>query len=325
MDKFEDLQAFVAVVEAGSFTAAAERLDTAKSAVSRRVSALEERLGVQLLRRTTRTLNLTDTGRSFYEHSARILADLEEAESAAQQEHGELRGTLRVALPMSFGVRHMCKPIAAFSKRHPKIRFDLDFNDRRVDLIEEGVDLAVRIGHLRDSSLIARRLFDVRTVVCASPHYLAVRGEPKTPQDLHDHDCLVYSNLPEPDVWRCQDKQGQRHQVELTPVMHASSGDFLANASAHGLGVVIQPTFIAAEAIRRGNLVPILRDFEWPVSPAFAVYPPTRHLSYRVRAFIDFLVERFAGTPPWDRDCDPKQDETREISPPPVGEVRSTT
>jgi DNA-binding transcriptional LysR family regulator len=315
MDKFEDLQAFVAVVEAGSFTAAAERLDTAKSAVSRRVSALEERLGVQLLRRTTRTLNLTDTGRSFYEHAARILADLDEAESAAQQEHGELRGTLRVALPMSFGVRHMCKPIAAFSKRHPKIRFDLDFNDRRIDLIEEGVDVAVRIGHLRDSSLIARKLFDVRTVVCASHHYLAVHGEPASPHDLRDHDCLVYSNLPDPDVWSWEDEHGRRQSVELAPVMHASSGDFLANAAAHGLGIVIQPTFIAADAIRRGNLVPILTRYEWPHSPAFAVYPPTRHLSYRVRAFIDFLVERFTGTPPWDRDCESIQNETADVSP----------
>ncbi len=305
MDRFEDLQAFVAVVEAGTFTAAAERLDTAKSAVSRRVSALEERLGVQLLRRTTRTLNLTDTGRSFYEQSARILADLEEAEAAAQQEHGELRGTLRVALPVSFGVRHMCKPIAAFSRQHPRIRFDLDLNDRRVDLIEEGIDLAVRIGHLQDSSLIARKLFDVHMVVCASRQYLAAHGEPRTPAELREHDCLVYSNLPEPDTWSWEDSDGSRHRIRLQPVMHASSGDFLANAAAHGLGVVIQPTFLAAEAIRRGNLVPILEHVQWPVSPAYAVYPPTRHLSYRVRAFIDFLAERFAGVPQWDRDCAP--------------------
>jgi DNA-binding transcriptional LysR family regulator len=303
MDKFENLQAFVTVVEAGSFTAAAERLDTAKSAISRRVSALEERLGVQLLRRTTRTLNLTDTGRSFYEQSARILADLEEAESAAQQDHGELRGTLRVALPMSFGVRHMCKPIAAFCRRHPRIHFDLDLNDRRVDLIEEGVDLAVRIGHLQDSSLIARKLFDVHMVVCASPQYLAAHGEPRSPVELRDHDCLVYSNLPEPETWRWQEPDGSRQRVDLNPVMRASSGDFLANAAAHGLGIVIQPTFLAAEAIRRGNLVPVLEHVQWPASPAYAVYPPTRHLSYRVRAFIDFLAERFAGVPQWDRDC----------------------
>jgi DNA-binding transcriptional LysR family regulator len=156
MDKFEDLQAFVAVVEAGSFTAAAERLDTAKSAISRRISALEERLGVQLLQRTTRTLNLTETGRSFYERSARILSDLDEAESAVQQQHGDLRGTLRIALPLSFGVRHMCKPIAAFARMHQGLRFDLDLNDRRIDLIEEGIDLAVRIGNLRVAALPAQ-------------------------------------------------------------------------------------------------------------------------------------------------------------------------
>jgi DNA-binding transcriptional LysR family regulator len=304
MDKFEDLQAFVAVVEAGSFTAAAERLDSTKSAVSRRVSRLEERLGVQLLRRTTRVLNLTETGQSFYDHSARILADLDEAEAAVQLEHGELRGSLRVALPLSFGVRHMCKPIAAFTKQHPKLHFDLDLNDRRIDLVEEGMDLALRIGHLKDSSLIARKLFEVHTVIAASPHYLKAHGEPRTPEDLRDHDCLVYSNLADPDKWSWKDEKGKQHGVKVNTVLRASSGDFLANAAAHGLGVVIQPTFLASEAIRRGNLVPLLTQYEWPVSPAYAVYPPTRHLSYRVRAFIDFLVERFSGTPQWDRDCE---------------------
>lgn len=304
MDKFEDIQAFIAVVDAGSFTAAAERLGAAKSAVSRRISALEERLGVQLLRRTTRALNLTETGRSFYEHGARILADLEEAEAAVQQEHGELRGTLRFALPLSFGVRHMCGPIATFSKRHPKVRFDLDLNDRRIDLIEDNFDIALRIGHLSDSSLIARRLFDVRMVVCASAHYLNVHGTPETPEDLLDHQCLVYSNLADPDHWSYRDRDGNKGTVKINVAMSASSGDFLCNAAAHGMGLAIQPSFIAAESIRRGTLVPILRDYSWPVSPAYAVYPPTRHLSYRVRAFIDFLVERFAGQPQWDRDCE---------------------
>lgn len=304
MDKFEDLQAFVAVVEAGTFTAAADRLNLAKSAVSRRVSALEERLGVQLLRRTTRVLNLTDTGQSFYEHSARILADLDEAEAAVQQEHGELRGTLRVALPLSFGVRHMCKPIAAFCHRHPRLKFDLDLNDRRIDLVEEGIDIAVRIGHLKDSSLIARKLFDVHTVIAASPHYLKTHGTPQSPEELKDHDCLIYSNLTDPERWHWTDQNGKKRVVDVKTAMRASSGDFLTNAAAHGLGIVIQPTFLAAEAIRRGNLAPILTNYEWPTSPAYAVYPPTRHLSYRVRAFIDFLVERFSGPLHWDRDCD---------------------
>jgi DNA-binding transcriptional LysR family regulator len=303
MDRFEDLQAFVAVVEAGSFTAAANRLDIAKSAISRRVSALEERLGVQLLRRTTRRLNLTDTGESFYEHSSRILADLEEAEAAVAQEHGELRGNLRVALPLSFGVRHMSQPIAEFSELHPRVSFDLDLNDRRIDLLADGVDLAIRIGRLADSTLIARRLFEAHTVLCASPDYLERHGIPQTPDDLPDHDCLVYGNLPDPGKWACTDRHGERHKVDITATLTASSGDFICGAAAAGLGLALQPTFIAGDAISRGELQPVLTDYKWPVTSAYAVYPPTRHLSYRVREFIDFLADKFSGTPYWDRDC----------------------
>ena len=302
MDRFEDIQTFVAVVEAGSFTAAAERLDIAKSAASRRVSSLEERLGVQLLRRSTRRLSLTETGRSFYQRGARILADLEEAESAAAQEHGELRGALRVALPLSFGTRHMCGPITEFSRRHPRVSFDLDLNDRRIDLLEEGVDLAVRIGRLSDSSLIARRLFEARTVVCASPQYIEEYGEPESPEALSDHPCLVYGNLRDPLHWTCTDKAGERYRVAVNVAMTATSGDFLCQAAANGLGLAMQPTFIASHAIRCGELKPVLTEYDWPVTPAYAVYPPTRHLSYRVREFIDFLVEEFRGTPPWERD-----------------------
>lgn len=303
MRRFSDLEAFIAVVEAGSFTAAAERLDTAKSAVSRRVTALEERLGVQLLRRTTRRLNLTETGRSFYEHSARILADLDEAEAAVLQQHGELRGKLRIALPLSFGARHMYRPIAEFSRKHPRVDFDLDLNDRRIDLIAEGVDLALRIGRLADSTLIARRLFEARTVVCASPAYLEQRGTPRTPDDLLDHDCLAYSNLPDPTKWVCTDGEGARHAVDVPVTMMASSGDFLCAAAKEGLGIAMQPTFIAGELISSGELQTVLADYQWPVTPAYAIYPPTRHLSYRVREFIDFLAEYFSGVPYWDRDC----------------------
>ena len=305
MDRFENLQALVAVVETGSFTAAAERLGVAKSAVSRRVSALEERLGVQLLRRTTRRQNLTETGRSFYEHSARILADLDEAESAVAQEHGELRGTLKIALPLSFGIRHMCEPIAEFSRRHPRVTFDLDLNDRRIDLLQEGADLAVRIGRLADSSLIARRLFEARTVVCASAAYLDAHGIPEAPEDLAAHRCLVYGNLPDPSTWVCKDGDGHEHRVSVQVAMTATSGDFLCAAAIQGLGIAVQPTFIAGEHISAGELRPILTDYEWPVTPAYAVYPPTRHLSYRVREFIDFLAGYFSGVPYWDEDCGP--------------------
>ena len=196
------------------------------------------------------------------------------------------------------------QPIGALAKRHPGVNFDLDLHDRRIDLVEEGMDIALRIGELRDSSYIARRLFDARSVVCAAPHYLKSHGEPQAPEDLSGHDCLVYTNLPDPDNWRYVDPDGNQKSIAVKSILSASSGDFLTNAASHGMGIVIQPTFIAAEAIRRGSLVPVLTDYDWPTTPAHAVYPPTRHLSYRVRAFIDFLAARFSGTPPWDKDCD---------------------
>ena len=304
MDRFEDMQAFNAVVETGSFTAAAERLGMDKSVVSRRIAALEKRLGAQLLRRTTRRQSLTDTGRSYYEHSARILADVEEAEAAVLQVHGELRGRLRVALPLSFGLAHMCTPIDTFSQQHPGVQFDLDLSDRRVDLVRDDIDVAVRIGELRDSSLIARRLFRTKTIVCASPAYLAAHGTPTFPADLADHDCLVYSNLNEPSRWTWIDERDRLQHVDVRTRMSANNGDLLSGAAADGLGVVMQPTFIAHRLIRDGALVPILTDVTWPTTSAWAVYPPTRHLSYRVREFIDFLVEYFACTPYWDRDCE---------------------
>jgi len=300
MDRIDDLQAFVAVVEAGSFTAAAERLGIAKSAISRRVSALEQRLGAQLLRRTTRRLSLTDSGSGFYERGLAILADLDEAEAAVAIEQGELRGQLRIALPLSFGVRHMCEPIADFRHLHPGIEFSLDLNDRRVDLVEEGRDLAIRIGELKDSSLIARRLFESRTVVCASQDYLEKFGRPRTPAELAEHACLVYGNLSDPGKWVCRDARGKRHAVDVNVALTATSGDFLCNMAIHGAGVAIQPTFIAGRAICEGHLVPILTEYEWPATPAYAVYPPTRRLSSRVRAFIDFLAQRFEGVPYWD-------------------------
>ncbi len=179
MDRLEEMRTFVGVVEAGSITGAAERLGIAKSAVSRRLADLEERLSVQLFRRTTRRLDLTDTGRSFYERCLRILADVEEAELAVSQEHGDLRGRLRVAVPLSFGLNHLGPAIDAFLRTHPGIEFDLDLNDRQVDLLAEGFDLAVRIADLEDSTLIARRLAPVRHVVCASPAYLAEHGTPR--------------------------------------------------------------------------------------------------------------------------------------------------
>jgi DNA-binding transcriptional LysR family regulator len=305
MDRFEDMQTFVKVVEAGSITRAAERMNIAKSAVSRRIADLEERLGIQLFRRTTRRLNLTDTGRSFYERCVRILADLEEAELAVSREHATLRGRLRVAVPMSFGLMHLGPAIVDFMCAHPEVQFDLDFNDRQVDLLEEGFDVAIRIAELSDSSLIARRLAPVRHVVCASPDYLARRGTPREPADLEEHACLVYSNVADPGTWRYQDPDGEGGSVKVPIHLQASNGEFLRQASVAGLGVLMEPTFIPFGEIENGLLVPILTDYGWPVLNAYAVYPHTRHLSQRVRAFVDFLAERFSGVPYWDRFATP--------------------
>ena len=239
----------------------------------------------------------------FYERSLRILADLDEAESALAQERGALHGQLRVALPLSFGIRHMDVPICDFGRRHPGVEFHLDLNDRRVDLVEEGMDVAIRIGRLHDSTLIARRLFDAHTVVCASPGYLSAQGVPETPEDLRQHRCLSYGNAAEPGRWHYTGQDGKPRSVVVGKGMTASSGEFLCAAAAADQGIVLQPTFIAHEGICSGRLVPVLTRYDWPVTPGYAVYPPTRHLSYRVRAFIDHLVTHFSEQPSWDKDC----------------------
>ena len=300
MDRFGDMQTFVILVETGSISRTAERLSVAKSAVSRRLSDLEARLGVQLFQRTTRKLHLTDSGQSFYERAVRILCDLDEAEQAVAQAHTELSGTLRVALPLSFGLQHMGPAITEFMQAHPGVQFELDFNDRKLDLIQEGLDVAIRIGQLEDSSLIARPLATINSVICASPGYLQAHGTPTQPQDLQQHACLLYSNLPDPQQWVFHNAGGEAIKVKVPATLKANNGDYLRAAAVAGQGIVYLPTFIAYLDIERGQLVPLLADYRLREARAYAVYPQTRHLSQRVRAFVDFLVQRFAGLPYWD-------------------------
>jgi DNA-binding transcriptional LysR family regulator len=301
MDLFDHMQTFVRVVEAGSITAAAESLEVAKSAVSRRLADLEAHLGAQLFRRTTRRLSLTDTGQGYYERCIRILAEVEEAELSVAQAHGLVRGRLRVAMPLSFGLLHLGPAITDFMQAHPQVTFDLDFNDRQLDLLQEGFDLAIRIARLEDSTLIARPLAPIHHLVCASPGYLALHGVPAVPADLASHTCLAYSNVRDPSVWRYVGPDGDKGSVKVAAQLNASNGDFLCAAAASGQGIVMEPNFITHGYVERGELVPILTDFTWPRLEAYAVYPQTRHVSSRVRAFVDFLVERFSGVPYWDR------------------------
>jgi DNA-binding transcriptional LysR family regulator len=302
MDRFADIEAFVAVVEAGSFSAAADRLETAKSAISRRVSGLEDRLGVKLLNRTTRRLSLTDNGRDFYARAGRILADLQEAEQSVSDADCELRGRIRLAAPLSFGLRHLAPAINSFAVRHPDVQFDLDLNDRQVNIVEEGFDMAIRIGQLADSSLIARRLCPIRLVAAASPAYLAAHPAPATPAALTDHLGLRYTNTPRPQFWRFTDAQGNEHAPEVPDRLTANNGELLARAAVDGLGVTVQPTFIIYEYLLAGRLQQLLPDYRLNAAHMYALFPPGRYLSRRVRVFADFLAGHFGDQPYWD-DC----------------------
>ncbi len=300
MDRFENMHAFVRIVEAGSISAAADRIGVAKSVISRRLKELEEHLGVELFHRTTRQMNLTDSGRTFYHQSVRILEDILEAEHATSQFHGALKGSLKVALPLSFGLMHLGPAINAFLQAHPDIEFDLDFNDRQVDLLAEGFDLSVRIASLPDSSLIARRLAPIQAIMCASPAYLERMGKPRVPEELINHRCLVYSLISNFDTWNLYDADGQLIKTRIIPYLKASNGEFLRDAAAAGMGIVLMPTFIVYKEIENGQLIPLLTDYRYSQLAAYAIYPQTRHLSRRVRAFVDFLIKRFEGAPYWD-------------------------
>lgn len=300
MDRFENMNAFVRVVETGSISGAADRMDVAKSVVSRRLKELEAHLGVELFHRSTRQMNLTDSGRAFYQQSVRILADIVEAEHATSQFHGALKGNLKVAVPLSFGLMHLGPAISEFLQAHPEITFDLDFNDRQVDILTEGFDLAIRIASLPDSSLIARRLAPIQAIMCASPSYLARMGEPQSPEELIHHRCLAYNLISNFENWNLYNTEGQLIRTKIAPHLKASNGEFLRDAAVAGSGIILMPTFIVYKEIERGALIPLLTQYTFSQLSAYAIYPQTRHLSQRVRAFVDFLIQRFEGAPYWD-------------------------
>jgi DNA-binding transcriptional LysR family regulator len=303
MSLFDDMTVFVRAAELGSFSGAAQRLGIAKSIVSRRVSSLELRLGASLFHRTTRQLSLTETGLDYFERSRRILYEVAEADDAAQQLQRRLHGKLKVAAPMSFGWRHLSPAIADFLSAHPQLEIDLDLNDRRLDLISDGYDLAIRIGKLADSSLVARTLAPCRHIVCGSSAYLAARGVPQTPADLiaQDHDCLTYSNRPAAEQWRFRVAGEWTDTSVKSRRLGVNNGDALRDAAIAGLGLIIIPTFIASDAITTGALTPVLADHECFAPPIQVIWSPNRQLSTKVRALVNFLAERFVDIPYWDK------------------------
>jgi DNA-binding transcriptional LysR family regulator len=308
MSLFDDMTVFVRAVDVGSFSGAAQQLEIAKSIVSRRILSLESRLGTSLFRRSTRRLSLTETGIAYYERARRILADVAEAEDVASQLHGELKGRLRVAAPVSFGHRHLSPLVMEFLRTHPQVDIEIDLNDRRVDLISEGFDIAVRIGSLPDSSIISRTIAPCRHVVCASTAYLADHGRPQTPAELASEGqvCLSYNNRPRAEQWRFR-VDGEWTDVPVKARhIHSNNGDILCEAAVAGLGITVLPTFIVNEAIATGALEVLLEEYEVASPSILAVWPPSRQLSRKVRAFVNLLAARFAKTPQWDKflsDC----------------------
>lgn len=305
MDTFSGMRLFTEVVDGGSFSAAARHLGMAPSSVARGIGALEDELGVRLLNRTTRKLSLTEAGRLYHERSRRILAEVEDAKLSITQLEAAPRGTLRLSIPVVFGRLHIAPALPAFLACHPAVQVDLSLTDALVDLVEEGVDLAIRISELKDSSLIARRLAPNRRVICASPSYLERVGTPTTPEELSRHNCLVYKRQSNRATWRLRDRE-QTHEIEVRGSLWANNADALHAAALEGLGLAILPTWMVGPDVRRSALRVLFPDYQ--VSPTaldtsiYAVFPYSRHLSPKVRALIDFLIKRFSPRPYWEID-----------------------
>jgi DNA-binding transcriptional LysR family regulator len=295
MDRLQAISVFAQVVEQGHLSRAAERLGLSTSAVSRHLADLEAHLGVRLLNRTTRRLSLTEAGQAFYERSVQLLADLEEAEAAVSSGAVTPRGTLKITCSMTFGIRLLAPAIAAFAARHPAVRFEIELSDRQVDIVDEGIDLAVRIGDIGPQTLIGRRIGSMQLVCCAAPAYLAAHGTPRLPAELARHACLTYAYSATGNAWRFLDAQGHEHMVRVQGGVHANNGQMLAVLATSGMGIVLEPDFIVAPELASGALVALLPGHAPAASGIYVVYPSRRHLSAKVRAFADFLVERFRG------------------------------
>ncbi|MEM7506573.1 MAG: LysR family transcriptional regulator [Pseudomonadota bacterium] len=300
MDRFEDMRCFLQVVENQSVTRAADVMGLAPSAVSRRLKELERRLGATLMTRTTRRMSLTEAGQIFANRAERVLADLEESEAEVSDAAHLLNGTLRVACPLSFGVAHMTPIVAEFMDTHPDLLVELDLSDRHVDLVAEGLDIAIRIGRLEDSSLMARKVADVSLKVVASPGFLKRHGRPESPADMAEWPALCYVGSNRVDAWEYTAPDGSKGAQPMHVRMRANNGNVLRDAAARGLGVAMQPCFITYRAVARGDLEVVLPEYEWPNVTIYTVYPQTRHLSAKARAFMDFVRNRIGPNPVWD-------------------------
>ena len=298
MDQFRQIQAFVAVVQAGSFIGAGERLGSTKAMVSRLVLELEARLGVRLLNRTTRRQSLTEAGAAYVERCHKILDDLAEANAAATANTAQPVGRLRINAPVTFGNLHLAPLWGHFLQQYPQVNLDVTLSDRVVDLVEEAYDLAIRIARLPDSSLVSQRLASTRLVLCASPGYLKQHAAIGQLEDLSGHAVIAYSYWSGGDTWSFEGKQG-REEVLTRPRLRTNSGDTCLAAALAGQGLILQPSFIVGQALGTGQLHEVLPGLRAPVLDIQAVYPSRQHLSLKVRRMVEFLAAAFAK-PVWD-------------------------
>lgn len=314
MDKLQAMQLFVRVVEAGSFTAGAAQMGISRALASKQIQTLEDALGVRLLNRTTRRISLTDPGRNYHERVIHVLDALAEAETEAAELQVEPRGRMRVSVPISFAVRHLAPALAEFQRRFPRLELELGLNDRRVDLVDEGFDMAIRIGRLADSSLVARRIAPASLVIVAAPKYLEQAGTPAHPDELAAHSCLIYTLTSKSDEWSFE-RAGHAVTVKLKGRLFVNNGDYVAAAAIDGAGIGLLPAFITCDALQAGQLVEVLADWTIPPLGIYAVYPQTRALPAKTRVLIDFLVERFGPQPYWERLCAERRATRADINP----------
>ncbi|WP_366194963.1 LysR family transcriptional regulator [Meridianimarinicoccus marinus] len=302
------MKAFVRTVELGSFTRVAEEAGMKVSTVSRHVSALEADLGAAMFNRTTRQIHLTEAGATFYEYASRLLTELEEARNATSMLNAEPRGLLRINIPTTFGRLHVMPHMKVFLAQNPEIRIDATLTDETVDIISTGTDVAVRIGVLADSSLLARKLAPLQHLLVASPDYLATKGEPTTPEELASHECLVLA-LQQGNsrfFWERMETPDTLSEITVNGILRANDAQVLQSAACDGLGIALLPSWLVSQDIHAGRLVRILTDFEWFIAPEreraiSAVYPPKKVVPPKVRAFVQFLVHSFGAPPYWDR------------------------
>jgi DNA-binding transcriptional LysR family regulator len=296
LDRFTGMAVFAKVVESSSFAAAARHFDMSPAMVSKHIRTLEERLGVRLLNRTTRRVSATEVGQNYYERCLRILNELEDAERAAGDLEAAPRGLLRVTSSVSFGAHQLAPAIADYLVAYPDVSIDLSLHDNYIDLLEERIDLAIRLGQLSDSSLIAKKLYAVEMVLCASPGYLAANGTPHTPRDLVKSNCLIYTYAT-PRMWTFTDPNGKAEVIRVSGRLSANSGDPLLALALKGAGILLGPDYLVANDLNAGRLVRLLPDYKTQETPVYAVYPHSHNLPAKTRTFIDFLAARFAHLP----------------------------